>query len=66
MFCLNCCCNVFVINQKFEFCVKEIDNNNNNNCGEWNSHLSGLKPKKRLGHGKELGLAYVFKGRLNG
>ena len=33
---------------------------------EWNSHLSGLKPTKQLGHKKELGLACVLKGRLNG
>ena len=35
-------------------------------CGEWNNHLSGLKPKKQLGHRKELGLSFVLKGRLNG
>jgi len=38
----------------------------NHYCEEWNSHLLGLKPKKQLGHGKELGLAYVLKGKLSG
>ena len=28
-------------------------------CEEWNNHFSGLKPKKQLGHKKDLGLAYV-------
>ena len=30
-------------------------------CGEWNSHFSGLKPKKQLGHKKELGRPVFWK-----